>query len=464
MSDFLAHLYDTARRLATGPVVLAAFLLTGLWFTLLSGGFQITRVHTWLGSTLATLFPRRGRAAESKPGGKGFSQLQAMSTVLAATVGTGNIVGVASALALGGPGAVFWMWISAFLGMMTGFAENVLGLRYRYKGADGSWVGGAMVYMERGLRSRPLACAYALFCTLAALGMGNMTQSNSIALAMRSFSVPAAVTGAVCAVLVGLALFGGIKRIGAVAERLVPPMVVLYTLGALACLALRAEALPGAVTQIFREAFSLRSAAGGAAGYGIAAALRMGVSRGVFSNEAGLGSSVLAHTATDVKNPAEAGLWAMFEVFVDTLVMCTLTALVILTSGVYDAEYYAQNLLAGLPVTEGAELTARAMEASLGPLGAGFVSVALAAFGFATLLGWSYYGERSWCYLFGQRGLTIYRMLFVALVAAGAVSSIQLVWDLSDIANALMALPNLAAILLLSGQVRKSLRELPPRL
>ena len=447
---------EAVNSVVWGPAMLGAFMAVGLLYSVRSKWFQVRGWHLWLAGTLKSIFRRDG--ARKSRDGASLSQFQAMSAALAATAGTGNIAGVASALALGGPGAIFWMWVSAFLGMMTGFAENTLGILYRKRDAQGQWAGGAMGYMERGLGARPMAWLYALFCVLASFGIGNMTQVNSMACALEeSFYVPPLATGLVTAVLIGMVILGGLKRIASVTELLVPLMVVLYVGGMLACLFLRAGAIPGAFGLIVREAFTPRSALGGAAGYGILQAMRMGVSRGVFSNEAGLGSSVIVHSASDAKTPAEQGLWSMFEIFADTLVMCTLTALVILTSGVYDPEAYAVSLRAGLPVVEGAVLTASAVGASLGPPGSLFVSVSLTLFAFATLLGWGYYGERGAAYLAGERFsarvISIYKVCFIAAVVVGAVSQLRSVWAVSDMFNGLMAVPNLLALALLSGKV-----------
>lgn len=443
-------LLDRVNSFLWGPVMLAAFVLVGLWFTVRSGFFQLRGWRLWLSGTLKSLFRKDGGHRDSGS----ITQFQALSTALAATVGTGNIAGVASAIALGGPGAVFWMWVSAFLGMMTSFAENALGIIYRRRDSRGRWSGGAMAYMERGLRAKPLAVLYAALLVLASFGVGNMTQINSMSAVLSdSFAVPPAVTGILSAILIGLVILGGLKRIASVSEMLVPLMVCLYVIGMLVCLWLRLPAIPDALRAIVREAFRPASALGGAAGYGIMQAMRMGVSRGVFSNEAGLGSSVTVHSESDAKTPAAQGVWGMFEVFADTLVMCTLTALVILTSGVYDMDTYIRSLDAGLPVTEGAVLTAGAAAASLGGLGRGFIAVSLTLFAFATLLGWGYYGERSAAYLFGERAVTPYKSMFIAVTVVGAVVRLDLVWGLSDMFNGLMAIPNLLALALLSRHV-----------
>lgn len=435
-----------------GPGMLAFFLLAGLMFTVRLKVFQLTHFKLWMRETFLAIFTKR--SVRTSGDGHSISQFQALSTALAATVGTGNIAGVASAIALGGPGAVFWMWLSAFLGMATSYAENTLGIKYRYRDKGGAWVGGAMVYMERALGAKWLAALFCVFCLLSSFGIGNMAQVNSVADALRhSFAIPPPVTGLLTAAAVGLVVMGGIKRIAAVTEKLVPLMVVAYVAGCLACIVINMDRAPEALGSIFSQAFGWRPAAGGAAGYGVMRSVRMGVSRGVFSNEAGLGSSVMAHSACDVSEPVKQGMWGMFEVFTDTIVMCTLTALVILTSGVYDTQGYLSYLAAGQTVTEGAALTTRAMSATLGNAGAYFVPVALALFAFSTILGWSYYGERGVEYLLGRRFVPLYRALFVAASFVGAVCGLRLVWGICDTFNGLMAIPNLAAITLLSGRV-----------
>ena len=347
------------------------------------------------------------------------------------------------------------MWISAFFGMMTAFAENTLGMLYRERGKDGAWRGGPMMYLKKGLHSPFLAGAFALFCVLASFGIGNMSQCNSIAGGLRGvFGVPPQVTGLVTAVLLGAVLLGGLGRISRVTETLVPFMALFYMGGALFVLWCFRANLPQACGQILSAAFDWRAGVGGAAGYGMMQAIRIGVSRGVFSNEAGLGSSVMVHAAADAKEPCEQGMWAVFEVFFDTIVMCTVTALVILSSGVYNEMLY--SLAAGTPLLDrlltGAQLTAAAFSAALGPLGGGFVATSLALFAFSTLLGWSYYGQRAAEYLLGAQAVPVYKALFVAAAAVGCVMRLDLAWALSDTFNGLMALPNLAGVLALRGE------------
>ena len=449
-------LNDMVRAFVWGAPMLVLLVGTGVYFTAKTRLFQLRHMGLWLRKTLLSCFSGTARRRSGK---NAVSPFATMCTALAATVGTGNIAGVATALTIGGPGAVFWMWVSAFFGMMTAFAENTLGMLYREKGLDGEWRGGPMLYLKKGLRSPFLAGAFALFCVLASFGMGNMSQCNSIAAGLSGvFGVPESVTGLVTAVLLGAVLLGGLARISRVTETLVPFMALFYMGGALAVLWCRREYLPQACGQILAAAFDWQAGAGGLAGYGMARAIRTGVSRGVFSNEAGLGSSVMVHTAADAKEPCEQGMWAVFEVFFDTIVMCTVTALVILTSGVYNQTLY--GLAAGTPLMEklstGAQLTAAAFSTVFGPLGGGFVAVSLALFAFSTLLGWSYYGQRAAEYLLGTRAVPVYKALFVAAAAVGCTMRLDLAWALSDTFNGLMALPNLVGVLALR---REALRE-----
>ncbi len=425
-----------------GPYMLGLFLFVGLLFSVGTGFFQLRHLRLWFRYTFCALFKK-----EKAPDGS-ITQLQALSTALAATVGTGNITGVAAALVTGGPGAIFWMWVSAFLGMMTAYAENVLGILYRYRDAKGHPVGGAMVYMEKGLGSKTFSVLFAVFCILASFGMGNMAQMHSVSTALSdSFGIPPFWTGLCGALLVALVISGGLKRIAGVTERLVPLMVVLFFAGSIFCLFKNAGEIFPAFRLILDSAFQLDAAAGGALGYGILRAMRTGIARGVFSNEAGLGSSVAAHAASTVREPVIQGMWGIFEVFVDTIVVCTLTALVILTSGVYVPAPGGEAVLTGV------SLTSAAYGAGLGRSGSLFISVSIVFFAFATVLGWSYFGEQSTSYLFGSRAIPVYKAIFILMAAIGAWSSMELVWSISDTFNALMAVPNLITLLFLSGKV-----------
>lgn len=454
MTDFIhiiTEINSVLNHFIWGPVMLAAFLTVGLMFTLKTGFFQITHIKDWLNITLLQMFKnRKVRKTEDK---HAISQFQSLCTALAATIGTGSIAGVATAITLGGPGAVFWMWLSAFLGMMTNYAEKTLGIKYRYKNAKGDWVGGAMVYIERGLGLKWLAVIFSIFCALASFGIGNMTQANSIASGLwEAFHIPPNTTGIVLMTLTGLVILGGIKRIASVTERVVPFMAIFYIAGGLIVIGANYRNIPEAFSCIFREAFHFKAAGGGILGYGIATAMRVGISRGVFSNEAGLGSSVMVHSASDVKEPVVQGMWGIFEVFVDTLVVCTITALTILTSGVYNMKEYLINIAEHTQVVSGTALTSQAF-ASVIPFGGKLVAINILLFAFSTLLGWSFYGERAVEYLFGLRAIKLYKLIFILFIYLGCVGSLDLIWNIADTLNGFMAVPNLIAITLLSGEV-----------
>lgn len=423
-----------------GPGMLLFLVLTGVYFTIGTGFFQIRRFKLWFGETFIAIF--RNKAVTQNKDPNAISQFQALSTALAGTIGTGNIVGVATALTAGGPGAIFWMWISSFFGMMTNYAENVLGIRYRYKNEKGAWIGGPMVYLERGLGCKGLAVLFACLCVLASLGMGNMTQANSIAGALKgSLNLSPLVTGVIVAILVSLVILGGIKRIGKVAERFVPFMAVFYILGGIALIILHRENVPDAFRLIFSEAFDFRCVGGGIGGYIMSNAVRYGIARGVFTNEAGLGTSCIVHSASNVTDPAKQGMWGMFEVFFDTIIMCTITAVAMLSSGVVGCG------------ADGVELAMAAFETGFGEVGKSFITIAILFFAFATMLGWSYYGERAVEYLFGSKHLIVYRVVFILAIILGCVAKLELVWDISDTFNGLMAIPNLVGLIFLSGDV-----------
>ncbi len=433
------------------PWLLTAFLLIGLYLSLRTGFFQFFNLSTWWKSTAGSLLRSRKKATSH-----GITQFQALSTALAATIGTGSIAGVATAIFYGGPGAVFWMWISALLGMMTGCVEKTLSVRYRIRTTDGNWQGGPMYYIERGLRSKPLAILFSVLCILETLVGGNLVQSNSIATALESsFHINRLSVGIIIAGLTGCVVIGGIKRIGKVSERLVPCMALLFLIGGLIVLLCHRRALPEALYRIVTEAFSTKAAVGG---YGASAAMRFGVARGVFTNEAGLGTSAMAHAAADVDSPAQQGMWGIFEVFVATIVVCTITALVILSSGVYDMDCALRAIESGCVENSmlGAPLSSAAFSTVFGSFGGIFVALCLILFAFTSLLGASYYGEQCITYLTGTRRIVpFYRLFFLIAVVLGSVSDLSATWMLVDLTNGLMALPNLIALLLLSGEAVK---------
>lgn len=433
---------DTLHRIVWGPWTLVLILAVGLMYTIKGRLFQLRGFRQWWSETIGACFWDEKVRKSSDT--NSISQFQSLCTSLAATVGTGNIAGVATALVAGGPGAIFWMWVSSLIGMMTVYAENVLGIRYRYKNKDGRWMGGSMTYLERGVGSKLLACLFAAFCILSSFGMGNMAQSNSIAVTLKyTWNIPALLTGIVVAALTGVVILGGIKRIAMVAERVIPVAAGLYVLFCLVVLMKNIGRLPGALVWILQDAFKPAGVSGGLLGFGVSRAVRFGISRGIFSNEAGLGSTVMIHSAADVEKPETQGMWGMLEVFIDTIVMCTLTAVVILCSGAYTG---AQGL-------DGAALTAKAFSASLGGLGSGFVSVSMLVFAFATLIGWSYLGCQAVEYLLGPSAVRGYQVLFLLFIVVGCMAELTLVWELSDIFNGLMAVPNLIALVVLEHKV-----------
>jgi len=360
-------------------------------------------------------------------------------------------VGVATALTLGGPGAIFWMFVSAALGTMTICAENILGIKYRQQRKHG-WMGGPMAYLARGLGSKSLAGLYAALLALAAFGIGNMTQANAMAQAVeQSLHISPWITGVVVAVLVGLVIFGGVKRIGRVTEYVVPIMTGLFLLASAIVLIVHRSALPATLSLIAREAFAVSSIAGGAAGWGIKKALRYGVARGVFTNEAGLGTSAVIHAAADVREPATQGLWGIAEVFIDTLLMCTVTALVFLSSGAFESG------------ATGVSMASVAYTTVFGPWGMHFVSLCIALFAFATLTGWSYFGEQGARWLLGEKSVRPYRVIYLFAIIIGCTMQLETVWSLADVFNGLMAIPNLIGVLLLSGQAMRELRQFTMR-
>ena len=420
-----------------GPVMIFVMLAIGIYFTWKTGFFQFTKIRLWFGKTIL-------EAVRPKKSGKRnhITPFQALSTALAGTMGTGNIVGVATAITLGGPGAIFWMWISAFLGMMTKYAETVLAVKYRRKNEKGQWIGGAMEYLEHGLHKKWLASAFCVFCVFASLGMGNMTQANSIAGALNSsFGIDPLLTGIILALLTALVIFGGLQRIAKVSEALIPFLSIAYLIGGVIIILCHSQKVPACFSAIFQDAFSFQSTAGGVGGYMIVHAMRYGVGRGIFSNEAGLGSSGMVYAASDSDEPAEAGMWGIFEVFADTIVVCTITALAILTSGVAAGG------------KEGAALSSAAFGTVFGPFGEFFVSVSIALFAFASMIGWAYYGERGLEYLVGERLTGVYKLIFISMTVVGCIARLELVWNLSETFNGLMALPNLYGVTMLSGTV-----------
>ena len=437
-------------------LILLAFV--GVLMTVLTRFFQISHIGHWFKNTIGAIFGDKNVTKHTSD--KSISQFQSLCTALAATVGTGNIAGVASAIATGGPGAVFWMWIIAFFGMMTNYSENVLGILYRIKNDKDEWSGGPMYYLKNGLGAKKgckqigavLAVLFCCFCLLASFGIGNMTQVNTIATNMLdAFSIPKFVTGIAVLILVGLVVVGGLKRIAAVTEKIVPAMVIIYILGTIVICLMHISSMGAVFASIFKGAFGLKAVGGGIVGSGVKLAVQMGMKRGVFSNEAGLGSSVMVHSNSNVKEPVRQGMWGIFEVFADTIVVCTLTALSVLSSGFIDLE--TGKVVDS--VTNTGSLVGQAFGATFGQVGTGFVAIALLLFAFSTVLGWSHYGTKAFEYLFGTKSTIIYKVIFVLAVFGGAVMGENLAWDLSDTFNGLMMIPNLIGVLVLSPLVYK---------
>ena len=460
MIELITNVNSTINGIVWGWPALILLAFVGVLMTLLTKFFQISHFGYWMKHTIGAIFGEKHVTAHTED--KTISQFQSLCTALAATVGTGNIVGVAGAIAIGGPGAVFWMWLIAFFGMMTNYSENVLGILYRRKNSDGEWCGGAMYYLRDGLGAKKgmkgvgtvLAILFSCFCLLASFGIGNMSQVNSMVNNVNhAFGVPMIVTGIFLFFAVALVIIGGLKRIAAFTEKLVPFMVILYLLGTIVIIILHIGQIPAVFVSIFRGAFAMKSAAGGVVGSGIALAMQMGMKRGVFSNEAGLGSSVMVHSSSNVKEPVRQGMWGIFEVFADTIVVCTLTALTILSSGTVD--------LATGKLTEAAEaigsssLMSFAFEQTFGKAGSAFVAVAILLFAYSTVLGWSHYGSKACEYLFGTKSIIFYRIIFSGIVLSGSIIEAQLAWDISDTFNGLMMIPNLIGVLALSPVVMK---------
>jgi len=473
MNNFLTGLTDFNNAINSFVWGKGLYLLlaTGVLMTILTGVFQITKIRHWFSETLGSMFKKD---VSGHVEGKSISQFQALCTALAATVGVGNIAGVAAAIVGGGPGAVFWMWLAAFLGMMTNYSENVLGIYYRRKNKNGEWSGGAMYYLQDGLGAfkgckhigKILAVLFSVFCILASFGIGAMGQINKIVVNIVSaFDIPAlsgnilyegvslyhVIIGLVLLAIAALIIVGGLKRIANFAEKVVPIMVVLFVAGSLAIIGVNYANVGAAFASIFKYAFTVPAALGGVGGIVVKDIVTQGCKRGVFSNEAGLGSSVMVHSNSNVVEPVRQGLWGIFEVFADTMVVCTMTALVVLTSGLIDLD-------TGALLLEGAgdaTLVAKAFSGLFGIWGERFIAIAILLFAFTTVLGWDHYGTKAWEYLFGTKSVLIYKVIHLATIMCGALLTSSLAWDISDTFNGLMMVPNLIGVIALSGLVVK---------
>lgn len=448
----MRQILHTLHEFVWSPGMLALFLFTGAYFTVRSNFFPILGFKEWFGQTLGSLF-KNSKTRKTKET-QAVSQFQSFCTALAATLGTGNITGVATAMMAGGPGSIFWMWISAVLGMMTNYAENYLGITYRYKDENGQWVGGAMVYIEKGLGCKWLAVFFSFCCIGASFGMGNMVQGNSMANGLKNvFHVPTFFTAIVSAVVIAYVLNGGMKRIASCTEKLVPLMAGIYLVTACGILIVCRHRVEWAFGEIMKNAFTPRAACAGVGGYQLKTIIQTGISRGVFSNEAGLGSSVIAHVQSDVKKPEVQGMWGIAEIFVDTILVCTVTALALLVSGVYHPEICIQNLAAGIENIDGTTLMARAF-GSVIPFGEELLALSTVLFALATMIGWSCLGERTAVYLGKEKAAKIYKWFYVAVAFTGCMLAPALIWELSDTLNGLMAIPNLLTLFLLRKEVQ----------
>ena len=425
-----------------GPAMIIAIIGIGLFLTVGTGLVQFRRFRAMLKETLMR---KKREGAEGD-----ISPFAALSTALAGTVGVGNIAGVAAAIAMGGPGAIFWMWVSGLLGMATKFAEVTLGIAYRTRQTSGPMVGGPMMYIERGMggKFKFLAVMFAVMGGLAAFGIGNMTQANSVATGLEEFNVPRAVTGGLLILAVGLVTVGGVKRIAHVAMVCVPFMCGIYFLGAVIIIFSHIQRLPETMLLIFKSAFTPVAAAGGFAGVGVRQAIRWGIARGVFSNEAGLGSASIAHATAQTDHPARQGLWGILEVFVDTIVICSATALAILITGAWKSG------------STGAALTMSTFQMVFGKeVGCSVVVLCMAMTAYDTMLAWGFYGETCSAYLFGPRARPVYRVLWLGPIMVGSLGKLEAVWALADTLNGLMAVPNLIALLFLSPVVFRLTKE-----
>ena len=484
MDQFLERLTDINNVINDFVWVKIGIILligTGILMTILTKFFQVSHCRHWWGKTIGSLFD--SKVISHTKDRASISQFQALCTALAATVGVGNIAGVSAAIMTGGPGAVFWMWVAAFFGMMTNYSENILGIYYRRKNHENEWSGGAMYYLQDGLGGYPgmkavgkvLAVIFAICAALASFGIGNMGQVNKIVINLtNAFDIKALsgkvlyssggsdvtlymlIVGIILMVVVGFVVLGGLQRIAAVAEKIVPFMVILFVAGSLIIIIANFKGIIPAVKAIFTMAFTSQAAWGGATGVAFKTVITQGCKRGVFSNEAGLGSSVMVHSNSNVREPVKQGLWGIFEVFADTMVVCTMTALTVLTSGVIDLKTGAST------ASSDATLVAEAFNTifKYGKFGFGkyFIAIAILVFAFTTILGWSHYGSKAVEYLAGKRApvaTKIYKAIFVLMILSGALMTSSIAWDISDTFNGMMMIPNLIGVIAMSPVVMK---------
>ena len=458
MSNFVSTIESVNGALnsfAWGPLMLLLLVGTGIYLTIKVNWLQVTHFGRILKNTVGTLFKKQ----DSKDHGANISPFQAVTTALAGTVGTGNISGVTGAIFTGGAGAVFWMWVAAFFGMITKYAEILLAMKYRIKDENGVYHGGPMYYIENGIGKnwKWLAVIFCLLGGFASFGIGNIAQSSEISGALTDlFKLPPLASGILIAVVVALVTLGGIKRIGKVTSLLVPFMSVFYIVAGIILILMRITHIPAVFGQIFAGAFSFKSVGGGLFGYTIMMAMKQGFARGVFSNEAGLGSAPIAHAASSTEEPCEQAIWGVFEVFIDTIVICSITAFAVLLSGILDVE-------GGLSAyaSKGAAAAAAFNTILPGTLGGKIIELSLLFFALSTILSWAYYGENCWGYLTknNKTFILIYKIIFALVCIVGAMGSGTLMWDIADTLNGLMAIPNLIALLMLSGVVAKVTKD-----
>lgn len=445
--ELIEKINSHVNDLVWGPVMLVLLIGVGFYLSARLRFPQFRKFTYVMKSTIMSAFQKHHHTKDSS----GVSPFQAVATAMAGTIGTGSIAGLSTAIVMGGPGAIFWMWVSALLGMVTKYCEIVLSLKYREKNSNGEWVGGPMYYIKNGLGLKWLAVLFAIFAMLACLGTGNATQSNSIAVALEStLNVNPYITGIILTVISAAVILGGMRRIASVNEKMVPFMAVFFVACSLIAVILSIDKVPAAFGLIFREAFNFKAAAGGTAGYGIMLAMHYGFSRGIFSNEAGLGSAPMAHAASSAKDPVKQGLWGMFEVFFTTIIICTLSGLVVLVAGHWDEGKY-----------KGAALSIASFNEIIPGIGGIGVTLATVFFALSTILGWAYYGEVCIGFLTkkSKKAIFIYRLAYVAFVFLGTVGELDLIWSISETMNGLMIIPNLIGVVGLFGVVKQLTKE-----
>ena len=427
-----------------GPIMLVLLVGTGIFLTIRINFFQVSHIGLWMKGTFGAMFKKHTDDVNITP-------FQAVSTALASTVGTGNIVGVTTAIVSGGPGALFWMWFAAFFGMVTKYSEVLLAIKYREKDADGKHFGGPMYYLSKGANLPWLGTLFAVFATLACFGIGNLTQINAMASVVKqNFNVNTIYTGIAVTIVVAIIIVGGIKRIGSVAEKLVPLMCLLYLVCGIIIIIINLDKIPGVFELVFSNAFSFKQVGAGFMGYAITMGMRYGFARGIFSNEAGMGSAPMAHASSNSKNPVEQAMWGIFEVFVDTFLVCSITGIV----AIMNLNLTEQGLA-------GAPLISEAFRVSMpSDFGSIVLTVALFLFAFTTLVGWSHYGTVSLGYLTknNKTAELIFKIIFIIVIVIGSVSELELVWNIADTLNGLMAIPNLIGLLILSPVIIKTTR------